>query len=51
MRRPWAPVLRICQALDSMQLAFELAAARVRALSPPQIDARLGDRFRLLAGS
>jgi hypothetical protein len=33
-----------------MPLAFELAAARVRALSPQQIAARLGDRFRLLDG-
>jgi predicted ATPase len=37
--------------LDGMPLAFELAATRVRALSPQQIAARLGDRFRLLAGS
>jgi predicted ATPase len=44
------PVLRICRALDGMPLAFELAAARVRALSQ-QIAAWLGDRFRLLAGS
>jgi predicted ATPase len=34
-----------------MPLAFELAAAGVRALSPQQIAARLGDRFRVLAGS
>ena len=45
------PVLRICRALDGMPLAFELAAARVRALSPQQIAAWLGNRFRLLAGS
>jgi predicted ATPase len=44
-------VLRICRALDGMPLAFELAAARVRALSPQQIAAWLDDRFRLLAGS
>jgi predicted ATPase/DNA-binding SARP family transcriptional activator len=44
-----APVLRICRALDGMPLAIELAAARVRALSPEQIAARLDDRFRLLA--
>jgi predicted ATPase/DNA-binding SARP family transcriptional activator len=43
------PVLRICRALDGMPLAIELAAARVRALSPQQIAARLDDRFRLLA--
>ena len=44
-------MLRICRALDGMPLAFELAAARVRALSPQQIAAWLGDRFRPLAGS
>jgi predicted ATPase/DNA-binding SARP family transcriptional activator len=44
------PVLRICRALDGLPLAIELAAARVRALSPQQIAARLDDRFRLLAG-
>jgi predicted ATPase/DNA-binding SARP family transcriptional activator len=43
------PVLRICRALDGMPLAIELAAARLRALSPQQIAARLDDRFRLLA--
>jgi predicted ATPase/DNA-binding SARP family transcriptional activator/tetratricopeptide (TPR) repeat protein len=43
------PVVRICRALDGMPLAIELAAARLRALSPGQIAARLDDRFRLLA--
>jgi predicted ATPase/DNA-binding SARP family transcriptional activator len=43
------PVLRICRALDGLPLAIELAAARVRALTPEQIAARLDDRFRLLA--
>ncbi len=43
------PVLRICRALDGLPLAIELAAARLRALSPGQIAARLDDRFRLLA--
>jgi predicted ATPase/DNA-binding SARP family transcriptional activator len=43
------PVLRICRALDGMPLAIELAAARLRALSPEQIAGRLDDRFRLLA--
>jgi predicted ATPase len=44
-----APVLRICRALDGIPLALELAAARLRALSPEQIAGRLDDRFRLLA--
>jgi predicted ATPase/DNA-binding SARP family transcriptional activator len=44
------PVLRICRALDGMPLAIELAAARLRALTPEQIAARIDDRFRLLAG-
>jgi predicted ATPase/DNA-binding SARP family transcriptional activator len=43
------PVLHICRALDGIPLAIELAAARLRALSPDQIAARLDDRFRLLA--
>jgi len=43
------PVLRICRALDGMPLAIELAAARLHALSPTQVAARLNDRFRLLA--
>jgi predicted ATPase/DNA-binding SARP family transcriptional activator len=43
------PVLRICRALDGMPLAIELAAARLHALSPGQVAARLDDRFRLLA--
>ena len=37
-------MVRICLALDGLPLAFELVAARVRALSPQQIAARLGDR-------
>jgi predicted ATPase len=45
-------VARICQRLDGLPLAIELAAARVRILSPEQILQRLDDRFRLLtAGS
>ena len=43
-------VLRICRALDGIPLAIELAAARLRALSPEQVASRLDDRFRLLAG-
>jgi predicted ATPase/class 3 adenylate cyclase len=44
-------VAAICHRLDGIPLAVELAAARVAALSPQQIAARLDDRFRLLRGS
>ncbi|QMU72703.1 BTAD domain-containing putative transcriptional regulator [Streptacidiphilus sp. P02-A3a] len=42
------PVLRICRTLDGQPLAIELAAARMRSLSPEQIDQRLARRFHLL---
>jgi predicted ATPase/DNA-binding CsgD family transcriptional regulator len=42
-------VAGICRTLDGVPLAIELAAARVRALSPEQIADRLADRFELLA--
>ncbi|MBP0451196.1 winged helix-turn-helix domain-containing protein [Kitasatospora sp. RG8] len=42
------PVVRICRELDGLPLALELAAARLRALSPGQVAARLHDRLRLL---
>lgn len=45
-----AQVVQICRRLDGIPLAIELAAARVRAMSPEQIAARLDDRFRLLTG-
>src|SRR5439155_5138167 len=43
-------VARICQRLDGIPLALELAAARVTVLTVEQIAARLDDRFRLLTG-
>ena len=45
-----AAVAEICRHLDGIPLAIELAAARVRVLSPGQIAAGLSDRFRLLTG-
>ena len=41
-------IAEICRRLDGMPLAIELAAARLRALTPTQIVERLEDRFRLL---
>ncbi|HEX9839655.1 MAG TPA: adenylate/guanylate cyclase domain-containing protein, partial [Anaerolineales bacterium] len=43
-------IAQICSRLDGIPLAIELAAARVKLLSPEQIAARLDDRFRLLVG-
>jgi non-specific serine/threonine protein kinase len=41
-------VASICQRLDGLPLAIELAAARTRLLSLDEIGARLADRFGLL---
>ncbi|MBN0043075.1 winged helix-turn-helix domain-containing protein [Streptomyces actuosus] len=41
-------VAEICRRLDGLPLAIELAAARLRMLTPRQIADRLDDRFRLL---
>ncbi|MEU1131537.1 AAA family ATPase [Streptomyces sp. NPDC005900] len=46
-----ADVLELCRRLDGIPLAVELAAGRLRALSPAQLLARLDDRFRLLTGA
>ena len=44
-----ADVARICERLDGLPLAIELAAARVRSLSPAEIVQHLDHRFELLA--
>jgi predicted ATPase len=43
-----AAISRICERLDGLPLAMELAAARVRAMSVAQLESRLDDRFRVL---
>jgi predicted ATPase len=45
-----AAVAQICDRLDGIPLALELAAARVRGLSVGALAAALDDRFRLLTG-
>ncbi len=48
--RTAAHVVEVCRRLDGIPLAIELAAARLRSMSLPQIADRLDDRFRLLTG-
>jgi predicted ATPase/class 3 adenylate cyclase len=43
-------VADICRRLDGIPLAIELAASRVKMLSPHQLRARLDQRFRVLTG-
>jgi len=43
-------VAEVCRRLDGIPLAVELAAVRLRSLSPEQILARLESRFPLLSG-
>ena len=43
-------VVQVCQRLDGIPLAIELAASRLSLLSLPQMLTRLNDRFRLLTG-
>ncbi|HEY6449869.1 MAG TPA: adenylate/guanylate cyclase domain-containing protein, partial [Candidatus Cybelea sp.] len=46
-----APIVSdICRRLDGIPLAIELAAARVKMLSPKQLRERLDERFRVLTG-
>jgi predicted ATPase/class 3 adenylate cyclase len=45
-----AAIIQICQRLDGIPLAIELAAARVKLFTPEQIAERLDDRFKLLTG-
>ena len=49
-RRNVEAVALVCHRLEGIPLAIELAAARVRAMSVEQIEQRLEDVFRLLAG-
>lgn len=44
-----ASVIQICQHLDGIPLAIELAAARISMLTPVQIAARLNNVFQLLS--
>ncbi len=44
-------IAKVCQRLDGVPLAIELAAARVRVLSPTELLARLDDSFQLLTGA
>ncbi|MQY06266.1 ATP-binding protein [Actinomadura macrotermitis] len=46
-----AAVVRICRQLDGLPLAIELAAARLRSLSPWQLADRLSRRLPLLTSS
>jgi predicted ATPase len=47
---PDEAVTELCERLDNLPLALELAAARVRILSPRQLLERLSDRLDLLKG-
>ncbi|OBK76341.1 NB-ARC domain-containing protein [Mycobacterium sp. 1164985.4] len=44
-------VVEVCRRLDGVALAIELAAARIIAMSPGELLARLDRRFHVLAGA
>lgn len=44
------PIIEICTALDGLPLAIELAAARIKILSPQVIAARLSRRLAIVTG-
>jgi predicted ATPase len=44
-------VTEICQRLDGIPLAIELAASRMASMTPVEVRDRLDQRFRLLVGS
>ena len=46
-----AAVVEICQRLDGIPLAIELAASRMQSMTVTELRDRLDDRFRLLVGS
>jgi predicted ATPase len=45
-----AALASVCQSLDGIPLAIELAAARVRSMTVDEVRRRLDDRFLLLTG-
>src|SRR5262245_66672291 len=46
-----AAAVEICQRLDGIPLAIELAASRMASMTASEVRDRLDHRFRLLAGS
>lgn len=48
---PRTAVIEICQRLDGIPLAIELAASRLHSMSVTEVRDHINDRFRLLVGS